>query len=382
MVDRCRTSKLDSALFLDPYAKRALIDLSKENNRAVIVFERGNGAKALVRTFDDEEFFPSEQEVTAGMRELFEKVPTIAFITGNGQREINNTGDQGFNIFAFMKNYRISLVNQGFSILERTLDNEIDKEVDIVVIADMRSPLTETQQQNLDKFIERGGNLVVLGEVNRQAVMNPVVANLGVKFLDGVLVKTNQNYVPDLIIGRTTPKTAELSGYLGSLTITMPGCVGIEYTEDKGFEAIPAIVSNDDVWSELEATDMIEDKILFNEAAGEVKKQYVTALALRRKVGDKEQKIMVIGDADCFANSELQRARKDLPAFNFNMINGTFNWMSDDRSPVNMARPALQDNAITYDRAEAKSVKLILNWLFPIGIFLFALIIWVRRRGR
>lgn len=386
MVERCRISRLDTTMFLDPHAKRAMIDLSEEQDRAVVVFERENGAKALVRTFDDQEFFPSEQEITAGMRGLFEKVPVMAFLTGNGQRDINNIGDQGYNVFAAMKNYRNSLLNQGFSVSECTLVEEVGEEVDIIVIADMRSPLTEVQQQNLDKFIERGGNLLVLGEVNRQAIMNPLIANLGVKFLDGELVRPNQNYVPNLMVTKVTSKSAELSGYLGALTtggvITMPGCVGIESFEDKGFEVFPVIVSDDDVWSELETIDMIENEVVFNESAGEVKTQYVTALALRRMVGKKEQKIMIVGDADCFANSELQRSRKGLPAFNFNMINGTFNWMSDGCSPVDMTRPALQDNAITYDRAEAKSVKLILNWLLPMVTFLFALIIWVRRRGR
>lgn len=386
MVERCRISRLDTTMFIDPHTKRALIDLSKEQDRAVVVFERENGAKALVRTFDDQEFFPSEQEITAGMRGLFEKIPTMAFVTGNGQRDIQNIGDQGYNVFAAMKNYRNSLLNQGFRVLECTLLDEIEKEVDIVVIADIRSPLTEIQQQNLNKFIDQGGNLLVLGEVNRQAVMNPMIATLGVKFVDGELVKTNQNFVPNLTVAKATQKSAELSGYLGALTtggfITMPGCVAIETIEEKGFEAFPVMVSDSDVWSELETTDMIENEVVFNEAAGEMKKEYVTALGLRRKVDGKEQKIMIVGDADCFANSELQRARKDLPAFNFNMINGTFNWMSDGRSPVNMTRPELKDNTITYDRSEAKSVKLTLNWLLPIVTFLFALIIWVRRRGR
>ena len=62
-------------------------------------------------------------------------------------------------------------------------------------------------------------------------------------------------------------------------------------------------------WNELQTVNFIDDTVRLNPESGEIERSYVTALALSRQVGKKEQKIVVLGDADCLSNIELSRGR-------------------------------------------------------------------------
>lgn len=55
----------------------------------------------------------------------------------------------------------------------------------------------------------------------------------------------------------------------------------------------------------METRDFVNDSVILHTAAGEVEAMYPVALALSRKVGDREQRIMILGDADCISNEEF-----------------------------------------------------------------------------
>ena len=55
-----------------------------------------------------------------------------------------------------------------------------------------------------------------------------------------------------------------------------------------------------------------------------MQKSYPLALALSRKMGEREQKIIILGDADCLSDGELTRNRNPLWAANYVIIQGSF----------------------------------------------------------
>jgi ABC-2 type transport system permease protein len=319
------------------------------------------------------------------------------------------------------------LINQGFDCEEILLEKEIPANINILVIADMRKPLTQDEQIQLDAYIARGGNLVILGETNRQEVMNPLVAQFGVQFMPGILVKyvseakikrmrekeekdstlaennssafssngrtpggrnNVNNFSADFIQSRITEKGCSLSYIYDNMyqrrnVVAMPGAVGLEYSTDKGFDVIPVCVSDTaDSWNELETTNFIDDTVKINSKIGEIEKSYPTALALTRNVADKEQKILIIGDADCLSNSGISAQRAGVPAANFNLIMGSFFWMSDNEVPIDVRRPTPPDDKISATGAGVKVSKWLLMGAFPLLLLASYLVVWLRRRGR
>ena len=167
MLKRAEIWNLDSNMFMRPEEVRKMVDLRPEGNRFVRLLERDNGEKTFLRVFDDIKRFPFETEISAAFKRLVMELPLVGFVKGHGERDCIREGDRDYNRFAQDKPFRYSLINQGFDFTEVTLDKPIPEQVDIIVIADMRSPMTENERANLDAYIARGGNLLIAGEPRR-----------------------------------------------------------------------------------------------------------------------------------------------------------------------------------------------------------------------
>jgi len=389
MLEYAKTFKLDSNMFKTPTEIRAMENLLPEGNRFVRTLVRESGEKTFLRVFDDMQVTPSEAEITAAFKRLVMDLPEIGFVKGHGERECVKAGDRDYSIFAQERTFRYSLINQGFDYTEVNLDNEVPETVNILVIADVKSDLSPVQQSNLDKFIAKGGNLLIAGEPERQSFMNPLIAQFGVEFLPGRLVKPSVNFSPDFIMTTPTPEGAEMMYLLDEMlkedyVTTMPGTTGLKYTEDKGYKVTRLLVTDTTgVWNELETTAFADDTVKMNATAGEEPMSMVpTALSLNRKVGDKEQKIVILGDADCISNSEISISRKDVSAANYYLIMGAFFWMSDNEVPIDVRRPSPPDTTLSMDISDVTTTRWFFIGLFPLAMIIFYILLWIRRKGR
>ena len=119
-----------------------------------------------------------------------------------------------------------------------------------------------------------------------------------------------------------------------------------------------------------------------NPAVGEVEKSNSIMLYLTRPVNNKEQRIFVIGDADCISNSELMMYRKGIKASNFSLITESFRWLTDGEFPVNTRRPDPADTSISLELSSMKWVKVMFVGILPLLLIGCGILIWHRRRGR
>ena len=388
MLKRAEIWNLDSNMFMRPEEVRKMVDLRPEGNRFVRLLERDNGEKTFLRVFDDIKRFPFETEISAAFKRLVMELPLVGFVKGHGERDCIREGDRDYNRFAQDKPFRYSLINQGFDFTEVTLDKPIPEQVDIIVIADMRSPMTENERANLDAYIARGGNLLIAGEPRRQEFMNPLVEPFGVRFMPGRLVKKSEHFQPDFIVATPTKEAGEFSYIFDQMirkeyVVTMPGTTGLECFEDKGFSITPLFVSDTiGSWNELETVDFLDDTVSLNPSVGEVERSYVTALAMSRPMGGKEQRIIILGDADCLSNGEISIDRKDISAVNYFLISGSFFWLSNEEVPIDVRRPTPPDNEMYVSMDWMYFWKVVLMGVWPGLLACWAIFIWIRRRGR
>jgi len=390
MLKYAKTNRLDSNMFKTPEEIRKIENLLPEQNRFVRTLVRENGDKTFLRIFDDMQVHPSEAEITAAFKRLVMELPQVGFVKGHGERDCVRSGDRDYNRFTQDRPFRYSLINQGFDFNEITLDNEIPETIDILVIADMKNAMSPEHQANLDKFIARGGNLLIAGEPGRQQNMNPLVSQFGVEFMPGRLVRPSKNFSPDFIKAQPTREGSDMMYMLNTmrerdLIATMPGTTGLAYTEDKGFKVTELFVSDTTggTWDEVETTDFIDDTVKVNPAVKEEMKASIpTAIALSRKVGEKEQKIVILGDADCISNGEISISRKEVKAANYYLIMGAFFWMSDDEVPIDVRRPDPIDRKIYLGMPGMTITKWGLIGIFPFAMAIFYILLWIRRKGR
>ena len=349
---------------------------------------RENGEKAWLRIYNDMQRFPSEKEISAAFKRMVMDLPKVGFVEGHGERSYSGGKDRDYSAFANDKGFRYALENQGFDVAKVTMDQQVPEDINIIVISDMREWFTPEQEANLQQYIDRGGNLFILGEPKRRDVMNNLFAKFGYEMTTGVLVKRDTNLQADVILSYPTKEADSIACDFGAMrsrrmVITTPSTAGLEQIADKGYTVTNMFKTDTiGVWNELETTDFIDDTVRLNPAIGEVEKIYNTVVALSRKVGNKEQKIILTGDADCISNGEFGRRVPGVRTANFSLITGSFFWMSDNEVPIDVRRPALPDNKVYVEKTGSKVIKWSFMIILPLLLAGIGIFLWIRRKGR
>ena len=385
---RCNPRRLVSAESL-----RDRIDLKAEEYRFVRVVERGSGEQARLRLFDDMYLHPSETEISAALKKMVVAPVKVGALTGHNERSITKKGDQDYSIFATWKRLRQSMINQGFDVVEINLaaGDSIPADVRILMIADARVALSEPELETIDRFIAQGGNLMVLGDVGHQDMINPLLARFGVRLSEGILANPSDVNPYNLIPSRGTVEAAEqMRGFYRTMqrspqraAVVMPGAVAIEVIDTTRFHPLVLLQTDSTAWIERQTTDFIDETPSVDSRTGEQLGVYPTAVALTRQLNGKQQRILVLGDADCFSNAELTAgSRPGIYAQNFSMIPGSFRWLCYGEFPVSTARRANRDTDIRLTPMDLPVIKQIYCLWIPLAIGVCGLVVWLRRRRR
>ncbi|WP_162426106.1 Gldg family protein [Pontibacter pudoricolor] len=374
-----KAHKLDFDELLNPKEIKEIIDLVPEDNRLVRIIDYG-GKKTPLRMFDDIFAYPGETEITAALKRLIEKPALVGVLTGNGERSSDKIQNDAYKIITKGLNVRGSLINSGFDVIDIPSAQTIPAGLDVLVLADPANQYTQEQANNILSYINAGGNLMIAGEPGRQSVLNPIIEKLGLTFVPGTLLQESENYELDLIQAKFTPDAAAYGfGFYDKAVVTLPGAMRVASTGNTGFQVAPILVTDGSVtWNKQESFDLKTEKVVFDSAT-EKKITAPVALALRRNVGNKEQKIMVFGDADFMSNVELNRN-------NVNTVNASFalrmfKWFSDGKYPVDTSRPPSIDDKVLLTRAGIGWMKVSALGVIPLlfGAFGAALLI-IRKR--
>ena len=157
--------------------------------------------------------------------------------------------------------------------------------------------------------------------------------------MPGIIAQPSDVNPGDLVLAKATQIAADsIGGFYKRMVdrqkhsaVTMPSAVALEVVDTTKFHPIVLLQSNaQQTWIEYQTKDFLNDSLSLDSLQGEKLGAYPTAIALTRKIKakDKKQRIIVLGDADCFSNAELQKSsRPGIYSFNFNMIPGSFRWL-------------------------------------------------------
>ena len=111
-----------------------------------------------------------------------------------------------------------------------------------------------------------------------------------------------------------------------------------------------------------------------------MEKEYPLAYALSRQRNGVEQRIIVLGDADCISNAELQTNRDGIDASNYSLITESFHWLSNGRFPVKIIYPDPQDVSVVVGITGGKVVKYALLLVLP--LLVVAVGIWINYKRK
>lgn len=374
---------------LTPQEIDRMIDLEAEGYRFVRVVETKDGQKTFLRLFNDGNKFPQEQETSAALKRLvLGTPPCVGVIYGHGERAIDKKGDRDYSTLMTNRSFRYALINQGFDVMKISLSEEVPEQVSILVLADLQSPLTSEEKEKLEAYLSRGGNLLIAGEPERREVMESLTASLGVRILPGPLMQGNEDYEPDLVFCRVTKEMAGIAPRMRGLyrnrrIITMSGTSALVCDTLHGFKVVPMLTTFPEVFrNEQETRRLSEEQPECRTGNGETQGTFVTAAELSRQVKGKEQRVIVLADADCLSNSELTVSRPKVNAYNYNFILEIFRRLSNGLFPCTPRNMASMDNSSVLTAYSMQWVTAGLLFGFPLLLALTGIIVWGERKRR
>lgn len=407
---------LDSAMFLPPQEIRKQIDPYSENLR-LFMTAKYKGDTINFRTYNDDEFWPNQQEMASKFKRLLEKKgPKVYFVTGNLERSIIKNGEREY-AHVVSKKERKSLVNAAFDVDTLSLEKQyIPADISALVLADPKTALESSTLAKLEQYIAKGGNLFVLGEPGKHEILNPVLRQLGVQQMKGQLVQLDADETPDKITPymlkatldiiqqdeqdrrmqyeSKVPDIANKSG--------MVGAAALAYREDGPFNIKPLLktlpdepkaVSNKVLGSDIGLTPaqkaarvpvqrktwlkrgrLVTDSVppVFTPQEGDIKApSFVTAISLTRQINNKQQRVIVLGDADCMTHMRG-------PLFG----NSFYNWFDYGEHPVFIPIRRYKDNLLTVTGPTAKILSIACVWVLPGLLLLTGSILLIRRKRK
>ena len=296
----------------------------------------------------------------------------VMYLDGHGERKLDGAANHDLGDFG------VQLAKRGFKSapLNLTLAQEVPHNASVLLIASPRIDLLPIEIHKLKQYLQRGGNLLWLIDTEPLHGLQPLTEQLGIALTPGTVIDLQAQQIntdATVAVGSAYGQHPLLQNF--SLVTLFPFArevVAIEspLENGNGWSATPLIQVAPRGWIE---TGPLDKPITFDKGrdkAGPIN----IAVALQRTVGDRPQRVVVIGNGHFLANQFLGNAG------NLDLGLNSINWLVGDDNLIAIQARATQDAQIVF--SETTKLWLVIGFLFllPLGLLLAGGLVWWRRR--
>ena len=324
--------------------------------------------------FDDYLGVLTPDDTYGGLQLLLDDPVKAHFLTGHGERRIDRQRDADWHRTTLEKRHRYGMISNGFNPGTITLAELAGAKSGVLVIADPTEAFDSEQLDQIKNYIAAGGDLWIAAEGANAEVVNPLLQLLGVEIDEEVIKNDDPSTIGDLMPVKLNDGVSKFFARFKSYgsvppPITMDGASPLSIEEGKGFAVKPLLTTN------ATHTWLGQDS---------VKQSFVTGLTLTRNQAGKNQKILVLGDADLFADKEM---RKNVPTRaegtgNSFLLKNIMSWFSDGLYPFQSTTIPPKDHTWLATIDTVKVYKVIYIWVLPLLMIVLGSVIFLRRRSK
>lgn len=315
----------------------------------------------------------NEQALTNALQRLANSDQRwIVFLTGHGERSPSGHSNFDFGIFVNeLKNKGIN--SQTINLIDTP---SIPINTSLLVIADPQTELLDGEISIIKDYLAKDRPLLLLGEPNNTAFIEPLAELLGIELLPGTVVDaTTQMFgIDDPTFALVTQYPHHLATQHLQAMSLFPGAAGLTVAQNSPYTAQPLLSTLERSWTE---SGSIEGQIQFDPKTDEKQGPITIGYALNKKADStKEQRIAMIGDADFLSNSFLGNGA------NLDLGLSLIQWLNHDDSLIDIPAKTAPDTAL--EIGETWSLIFGLGFLFVLPTFFIVsgIIIWLKRKKR
>jgi ABC-type uncharacterized transport system involved in gliding motility auxiliary subunit len=301
----------------------------------------------------------------------------VMFVSGHGERD--PYGEANFDLQLFgarlaEKGFQVETVN----LLQTT---DIPHNTDILVIADAASAMLPGEVNMISQYLQAGGNLLWLADVNEDNSLDTLAEQLELEFLPGVIVDPNTQILGlsrvDFALVADYPRHAITNG-ITALSLYPRARAMQFHGEQSDWQAVPLMVTQARSWNEVgELKGKITQGDQNGEIAGPLNLGYSLQRSLQKDDGSLHtQRVVVVGDADFLSNQYLGNGS------NLDLGLNLFNWLSHDDNLISISPRSANDTQLQLSSNSQLFIALTFLLVLPLVLLASGLRIWLVRRRR
>ena len=318
---------------------------------------------------------PGEEDITGAIVKVTsDKIKEVCFVTGHGEKSLTDSSQDGFSqVDAGLKkeNYTTKTINL-------IADNGVPADCSAVVIAGPKQTYYPQETGMLGKFLDAGGDALILVDPATDpklddlfqswnvAAGNDIVVDasgMGQLFGGGPIIPVVQDF-------GSSPITKGFQGSVAFFPLartvsiadknkTIPQTVDLLKTSERSF-TIPKLEPGQKKISFDPKTDKIGPLSL--------------GVAANRKVGDKDARLVVIGNSQFAANPFVTQQR------NGDLFYNAVDWLLQDENLISIRPKSATNRRVNLSEAQSATLHW-MNLVFIPGLVIFSgVYIWWKRR--
>jgi len=289
----------------------------------------------------------------------------VMWLDGHGERRLSGMANHDlgeFGRFLEQKGFRLSSVNLA-------LAQEVPVNAALLIIASPQIDLLPGEVKKIHRYVAAGGNLLWLIDPEPLRGLAPVAELLGLVLTPGMVTDPDAAKLdasPTLAVAANYGRHAVTDGF--SLITVFPQARQIGAIENETWRVRPLVEVAPRGCVKTGKSDGGCDK------ARDTPGPITVAASFERAVGEKQQRVVVVGNGSFLANAFVGNGgNRGLGA---NMIN----WLSGDENLITIQPRSSADTRIDIDQTTLFVIAFAFLFLLPIAFMITGAVIWWRRR--
>lgn len=275
----------------------------------------------------------TEQDVTSALIRLMNpSKQTIYFLTGHGERDIQNAGNTAYTVATAAleaKNYIVKPLNL-------IADNKIPTDASVIVIAGPKQPISTSEETLLQDFITKGGALVIMQEptpltqfgTSPDPLSTYLATDWGITFDNDIVIDTNSNqplYAVAATYGKH-PITEKLQG----LVSFFPTARSLVIASNAPNAPIALISTTGSAWGETDFSSLQSNGQVSFQQGKDIPGPLTLAVVAQNVTGGH---LIVFGDADFASDAFFSQYA------NGDMFINAIDWAGGQTQLINLTSP-------------------------------------------
>lgn len=293
----------------------------------------------------------------------------VLWLDGHGERKLDGIANHDLGEFGRQlqhKGFRVNSVNLA-------LAQQVPANAALLVIASPQADVTADEVQKIRRHLAGGGNLLWLIDPEPLRGLAPVAEMLGLVLTPGVVVDLRAVQLkasPAFAVGAAGGYSRHPVTGMLNLNTLFPFSRQIGIIESEEWRATPLIEVAQRGWVE---TGKLDGNVTFDKNR-DIPGPVTIAAAFERTVGDRQQRVVVVGNGNFLSNTFLGNGG------NLDLGISIVNWLSGDDSLFAIQPRPAADSSLELDHVTLFLIAFTFLFVLPFAFMVTGAVIWWRRR--